>query len=239
MKKYLFIVPSAIMTGNGNSEERFLQTLHTIDSIKSRISNIDIWLCDSSTIELEPYMKNLLDVNFLDFSKDDKIHKIKKDVKRFKNFLNDESRPIYELGVLKNLTESYVINQVLGQIDPLEYSRIFKISGRYFLTNDFKLDDHLQDGKMILKYRKESKLSKWTNSSHYRHCITWDFCTSIFKEIQNSFQQIEDYIKHQAESGGLGDIEHGLSLFIPDELVHEIKKSGVVGRVNGEKIHAD
>jgi hypothetical protein len=42
--KSLFIIPSAIMSGNGKPEERFLQTLYTIDSIKCRLPDADIFL---------------------------------------------------------------------------------------------------------------------------------------------------------------------------------------------------
>jgi hypothetical protein len=240
-EKYLFIVTSAIMAGNGKPDERFIQTLYTIDSIRLRVPNVDIWLCESSTRELLPYMKELLDVKILDFSRDTRVHEIVEYVKFVKLPVLDNVRDFYELSLIKNLTESYVINRTLEQIDSSVYSRIFKISGRYFLTNRFNLKDHLVKNKIVLKPRIESLLgANYIKSNHFRYCVTWDFCTSIFKEMQESFQQIEEYIKSQSSLTRLGDIEHGLSLFIPDEFVHEIEKTGIVGMINnGDVMHSD
>jgi len=241
--KSLFLITSAIMSGDGNPEERLIQTLHTIDSINCRFDNVEIWLIDSSTQSLDPYYLPLIDksVKILDLSGDERIHQIKKEVKEFNLPVTQNFREFYELGCVKNLTESYVINQCFLKIDPSKYDRIYKISGRYFLTDKFKIDENNTPGKMVLKPKMKSKLGKkYISSDYYRYCITWNFCTSIFEEIKESFQLIETYLKDQADSDLLGDIEHGLDLFIPERLIHEINRTGVVGRVNGGvSIHYD
>lgn len=242
MEKHLFIITSAIKSGQ-NEKERFLQTLHTIDSIKLRVKNCDIWLCDSSLSSLDPYMTDLLtSVNYVDFSQDNRVKEIRDEVKKFKLPCTENVRPFYELGALKNLTESYMINKVFSEIKKEEYKRIFKISGRYFLTDRFNLESHLIEGKFILKEKVKSPLGKiFTKSDYSRFSITWDFCTSIFEPMKYHFLEIENYIKNQLNSGLLADIEHGLELCIPSEFIHESKIYGVIGIVNNGKniIHFD
>jgi hypothetical protein len=226
------------MSGEGSTEERFLQTLHTIDSIRSRINNSEIWLCDSSSKKLEPYMIDMLEmVNFLDFSNNQRVLDIRNEVEKFHIPSTDEHKPFYRLGLLKNLTEIHIINQVLKKIEVGNYERIFKISGRYFLTKPFDLNSHNIFGKITLLPVKESLLGeKYVGSNYYRHCMTWNFCTSIYSEIKESFDKIENYLIKQTQFGLLGDIEHGLHLHIPTNLIHEISKYGVVGRVNNEAV---
>lgn len=239
--KILFIIPSAIMLGNGDPQERFLQTLHTIDSIKSRVLDADIWLCESSTEPLKEWMKPFLkSVKIINFSNDTRVHQIKDQVKVFKMPVTKDIRPFYENGAIKNLTESYVINQALSLVNPSDYTRIFKISGRYFLTDIFDLKSHNVYGKMVLKPKKNSKIGKThAGGDYYRYCISWNFCTSIFEDMRQSFINIEKYVINQYDSGRLGDIEHGLDLFISQNLIHEIYENGIIGRVNNKSVHVD
>jgi len=237
--KTLFIIPSAIMSGIGSPEDRFVQTLHTIDSIKSRFSDVDILLCDASSECLDLGMISLLGVPFLDFSSTPRVTQIREEVAKLKlDFATDNVKDFYRLSILKNLTEIHVINTVLSQITHNPYDRIFKISGRYFLNNDFNLEKHNQPGKICLTPKKKTLIgANYTHSSHYHHCISWNFCSSIFSEMTNSFSRIEEYILAQVYGGLIGDIEHGLHLKMPENLIYDQQKYGVSGKVNNKKFH--
>jgi len=231
--KALVIITSAIMVDGHDVDLRLMQTLHTIDSIKLRIPNSEIWLCDSSTKPLPNYMLNsLTGVKLIPFYNDNKIHSIK-DYSNNCNLPAEENIiEFYRLGLLKNLTEIYVLNTIFSKIDPSKYDRIFKISGRYFLTDDFNLEKHNNYGKINLTKLRKSRLEKFTESKYFRTCVTYNFCTSLFNEIKESFLNIEKYIQNKSKNNGLADIEHGLALFIPDDIIHQIDLIGICGKVN-------
>lgn len=238
--KVLFIITSAIISAKSNEksehEERFLQTLHTIDSIKSRIPTADIWLCDSSSKQIPTYMKTMLgEVKIIEFYQDKKIHEI---IEKANSGWLKESN--LKLGQIKNMTETYVLNKTFQLIDQKDYDRIFKISGRYFLTNKFNIKQHSDYGKISLKEEEDSVIMEHNlGIKKARKCVLWSCCTSILDEIKKSFLDIEEYIHKGYKDHFLADIEHGFTQFIDDSLIYEIDKTGVVGRVDGEKIHAD
>jgi len=240
--KNLIIVTSAILIKGQNEQERLMQTLHTIDSIKCRIPNSEIWLCDSSLTSLIKYLNGIgvgsnsfmdlyfNDIKIIDFSQNERVHDIFRKSKQFTPHGKDAaSIDKFRLGFVKNLTESYVLNSVLNKEEVASYDRVFKISGRYFLTNEFNIEDHLIKGKITLKKRFKSPLPE---SNYGRACTLWSFCTNILNEIQNSFKEVEEQIKDKTSKNILCDIESGLSDFLSEDIIHEIKRSGVVGRVS-------
>lgn len=240
--KCLFIVTSAIMSGSGNSQERFIQTLHTLDSIRSRIPNADIWILEGSNTGLEKNMHELLGpIRLFDFSKDDRIQ----DIMRLLDYYNPpfeqkEWIDFFKLGALKNLIESYMIRTALCKIDKDRYDFVFKLSGRYFLTEDFDINKLTHFGKITTArdtIAKDSESAiKFFGSEYSISCVSWCFCYTIIDEIKKSFSNIENYIFTQISSNLLGDIEHGLFMYIEEDIRITTDKFGIMGRVNNSSI---
>lgn len=244
--KHLFILTSAIKTSSGfastgtDSEERFFQTLQTIDSIKSRVKEVEIWLCDSSIESLDFYMTNIINgydfVKLFDFSGHKRVIEIRNEVDSFRIPVIDEVKPFYRLGFIKNLTELYVLSNMLEKIEESKYKRVFKISGRYFLYNQFDLNFHNTPQTITLMPEKKSTLcNKNVGSDYYRHCAAWSFCPSLINDVKNIFLNIQNYMSAQIQSGLLGDIEHGLYLHTPKDMILEVQKFGLIGKVNNKK----
>lgn len=234
--KPLFLITSAILVEN--EQERFLQTLHTIDSILCRIPNAEIWLCESSLKPLPEYMTYLLNhVKIIQFYDDKRIAEIVEEVNHL--WMNGSN---YKLGQIKNRTESYVINCVLNTIDETKYDRIFKISGRYFLTSRFSIEKHLDKGKISLKSKTNSKIPELTKIEHSRHCVMWSFCPTLLDEMKKTFANIEEYIVKASDNKIVADIEHGLVKLVDENIIREIDFTGAVGRVGSSEskiVHAD
>jgi dTDP-4-dehydrorhamnose reductase len=134
MIKDLFLITSVIQTGSNHwsythirsvytPEERFEQTLKTIESIRALKDGTRIMLCECSN--LDEKMENVLREK-TDF---------------YVNCYNDSE--IQEACILSNkkgygevLLTKYALSYL--EINNIKYKRMFKISGRYWLTNAFE-----------------------------------------------------------------------------------------------------
>lgn len=231
----LFIVTSAIKIEGQSSVKRYFQTLHTIDSIKSRLPNADIWLCDSSHFKLDKWMEDLLpsNVKIISFSKDSRVHQILKEYKYLNLPVSEKIIETYRKNWIKNATEAYVIKKVLEMVNPKQYDRIFKISGRYFLNNMFISEQYASKNKITLKEKTNSSIgSQFIDTDFLRICVLYCVPTNLLEEFKIIISNIENFIIEQPKKRKLGDIEHGLDVFIDDFLISDIKELGVTGIVN-------
>jgi hypothetical protein len=164
-------------------EERFEQTLNSIKSIKEKMGceidnkmEIEIFLCECSDLLLYPEYEE----------------RLKKEVTYFYNFYDDFETRNNVLSKYKGLGESYLMKNALKKINDLgeKYQYIFKLSGRYFLNNDFSYADF---------------------NNNYNIMNYWDYniqsYASIFYKI--CFQDILLFIK--ALDKFQFDLEHGNS----------------------------
>lgn len=127
----IFIISSAINShvfSVFNTSDRYLQTLNTIESIKKYIPNNYIILFDTTI--LNQNIRNNLINNvhlFIDLS------------------INNEA--LQYASQDKSLGECYGTIFVLKYIinRSLQYSRIFKISGRYSINHNFNINDYQLD----------------------------------------------------------------------------------------------
>ena len=236
--KDLFIITSAIMLPDSNPLERAIQTAHTIDSIKSRIPNVEIWLCDSSCEPLSSVVLDIIkneSVKIISFHNDVKIHEIKEFARKYNGGRKDGYIIDIEkgsLGILKNLTESYVMLELLKN-DLSDFNRVFKISGRYALSGKFDISKWNQPGKAILRKSESNYLPielVETDGNHW--CMLWGFCPSIKDEIVKVFETINSDISLYSQTNRITDIEHGLYKNLDKEYIHELDTIGIMGRVN-------
>lgn len=228
------------MLPDSNPLKRALQTAHTIDSIKSRIPNVEIWLCDSSCEELSSDVLGIIQnesVKIISFHNDVMIHEIKK----FATKYNGGGKDGYvidikkgSLGILKNLTESYVMTMLLKN-DLSNFDRVFKISGRYALSSKFDISKWGQPGKVILRKSNSNYFPielVETDGNHW--CMLWSFCTSIKNEIIKVFEIILNEVAIFSQTDRIMDIEHGLYKNLGKEYIYELDTIGIMGLVNDD-----
>jgi len=119
-----------------NREERFQQTKNTIISLKNKIPNNKILLVECSELNEE-------------------IEYINENVDYFINFYGNDVLEKYIFGLSKSLGENTLI---LGAIDYLidnniQYKNLYKISGRYWLTDNFDYNNYNND--KIIYFKKD------------------------------------------------------------------------------------
>lgn len=162
MNSNVFIITSTINSSIGHVDlnSRFNQTLKTIHSIKQKDIFAKIVLIDNS-LYLDNYMAEEIEkiVNYFYYIGHRKIN-----------------HDIHRYG-LKGSGDLY---STLVGIDAIDYNnlkpkRIFKICGRYILSQDFNLDEHLNmKSKFCIKTR-----DKDIDGNTFFHTRLWSFCESV------------------------------------------------------------
>ena len=242
--KALFIIPCAIMIGEEHEGhfERFFQLQHTIDSILSRFKNPEIRIYELSGKNVYSLFKKQLPEHctLITTESDSEVLNIKEGAKDVRLPVSEKIRPVYEKSYIKNATESMILYRVLSNINPKEYDRIFKITGRYFFNHMFDLDVHNIDGKITLKNKSKCNHGKkYTKTDHLRHCMYWSYCTSIHDVILDNFKKIHEYIVDHSNGKGIASIENGLELFFDSNIINSIESTGVSGRIDGQYFYID
>ena len=177
-----------------STQERFEQTIQTINSIKNLNLNTYIILCDNSDISNE--------------HKDELI----KNVNLFIQSIVVQPGPTMDT---KSHSESQQMVQIIDNINKLEYDVFFKISGRYFLKDDFDFNQYNNDGINFREFNYDGR-----------------FCYSTV--LYSFSKKHEDFMKSNYEKfiieRSAVDIETGLYNMI-NNVVNKIKNLGVAGNI--------
>lgn len=96
-------------------DERFYQTLNTIDSIRKYVNDSHIILCENSEIGIRE--ESIL------------INKVDSYIKTNYNHCN------------KSYNESFQMVKIIESMCDISYDLFFKISGRYYLNENFKIEN--------------------------------------------------------------------------------------------------
>lgn len=245
--KFLFLVGSSIRHFHAEEysaykeEERFQQTLKTIESIKEKVPNSYILLfeCSSSPIDdkQRDTFKNECDL-FLEFHNEPVMMQI---------YENLEKRPeAFTYG--KSLLETRGLLNALYVIQKHnlfnDSQRVFKLTGRYLLNEDFDIKDYetkfLENKYVIKKYDylpqelENFDGKELENIYAYLYgakgtMVTglWSFDRTLFSEtveaLEKSFTYLEQMIQYTAGT----DIEHALYRFISHKNVLGIYNLGL------------
>ena len=174
-----FIINSTINTIEGFSnydiQERAKQTYETIDSIQDKVPDAKIILVDNSYKRLPEAMRFVLTYHtdlFIDIdnetTRDSTYHSYRK----------------------RGRGEMYQIMKALKEAREKELigDRVFKISGRYKLSDSFNIHDYdNMIGKYVFKKREQS-LKKYTE--YYLPTRLWSFCGTLMDETEIMVERI-------------------------------------------------
>lgn len=213
---YTFIVLSTINTTFGafTPEERFNQTLRTLESIKEKIPNVKIVFIDNSTEPLKPEWKWAIakEVNV--------FHQFKHNICT-RYFNNIGAKGTGEICLMEKAMELIREHKLIGK-------RIFKISGRYFLRDSFDINEYDKaEGKYVFRVNMwDVSKDNWITKERviYFETRLWSLCHTLFDEYESMIQTIFTYMV---------DVEHNLekSLFrlIPHEKLYELNEMHLEG----------
>lgn len=245
--KFLFLVSSSIKHFQEDKfsaydeEQRFKQTLNTIDCIRSKVPESYIVLFECSSSSINQKQKDILNKNtdlFLDFHQEPGLQQI---------YTNLKSRPeLITYG--KSLLETRGLLNTLGEIQKHnlfnDSQRVFKLTGRYLLNDDFRIEDYqsrfLEGYYVIKKYDYISEEIENYNEETLENVYAylygakgmmvtglWSFDRTLFNEtvlcLQKAFLYMEKMIQYTAGT----DVEHSLYRFIDKKKLIGIPNLGL------------
>lgn len=230
------MITSAINTKFGvfNSDQRLQQTIDTINSINGRAPGAKIFLIEMAAIPLTERQRELLSVlvdDIVDFDDDQDV----------KDIFNGSDNWDW----VKNATEVMCFKQAIEQLrdkgafDGVD--RIHKISGRYFLSDNFELTRYDADpDKIFVKTPMTSQFPAQVTGNipvQYMSRL-WSWPVSLTDEVISTYENGFVYIAERIAAGGYCDIEHMLYKFLPQSHIHEVAMTGVSGNIgpNGARI---
>lgn len=230
----LFLVSSAIHTNHGiyNDEQRLEQTIDTLKSIKQRC-DVDIVLLDGglkAPTEDEQKLLGEYTKGIISFS----------DAPSMKDILVIPSQDI-----VKNMAEIVMFGSTFQDIgvagEYKKYKRIFKMSGRYVLNDNFNYQTHIDaKDKIIIRGPYTSQFtSAQTGGVIFQYMSRlWSFDSELLPDIAEAYGRMFGDMNRVLTQGGYIDIEHLLFTHLDPSRIQKITKIGVEGNIapNGMRI---
>ena len=235
--KYTFLVTSAINTKFGifDSATRLEQTLNTIKGIRNKVPDARVILLEMSALPLNSDQHTILTEavdNIVDFTSDEGVKSLYHSTDNW--------------DVVKNVTEVMCFGKALkilknaGQFDNTQ--RIFKISGRYQLSDDFKIDYYdqysVQTNIIVSKSRGSQFDISLTHVPRQFMSRLWSWPLLLTDEIIEVYNQSLLFMHERILNGGYVDIEHVLYKFLDHNKIIELDTIGIYGNIgpNGQLV---
>ena len=205
----VFIVTSTVATKYGTGD-RLSETLGTIESIRKR-SDAKIMLLDSSVTPWDEIpVRDAVDT-FLRINDE---------------YVRNLSESPHGRGFIKSATECYLMRVALDQIG-YKYKRIYKLSGRYRLTDQFQ--EHSGVNVTTLLPIKSGLTG--AGADHMLMTRLYSFDNDLRTFMANVYTQIERFLWDMYSNGYTTDIEHGMYKYLPKHVCSYKTPIGVTGRI--------
>jgi hypothetical protein len=203
MNKNIFIITSALKPRIGvfSHEERYNQTINCLEDLRLKLPDEFLILADCSVFSL---------------SEEEKLELSSK-VDLFLDLSTCEKTLEYSKMGLKSHAENSLLYTVLTKIKDESFfknsKRVFKISARSWLTEQFTLSDYEDTyGKYVFKKR----ILSWMNNSTYLFVTRlYSFCSSLVEEYLEIIQKNEGMLSYL-------DTEHIHFINVPQDKLIEL-----------------
>ena len=235
--KNIVLLTSAVYTNYGiyKPQERIQQTLDTAKSAKKYIPGAVIILVDNSKVDVQndtsAEFEELIDLvdYYIDNSDDE-------DIKYFHNNVAN-----YDIG--KNVMEAMGMMKALTYINSdadlmkviADADRIFKLSGRYQVTDKFditKFDNANTKDKYVFKKAQPSWINPQdTGVTTLLQTRLWSFTPGLFTATIELYKNIIETMVRLVNENKYIDNEHAMSKFIPKDKLVELDTVGLQGNI--------
>ena len=235
--KNIVLLTSAVYTNYGiyNPQDRIKQTLDTAISARKYIPGAVIILVDNSKVDVQNDTSEEFDAlidavdYYIDNSDDDDIKYFHTNVQNY-----DIGKNAMEaLGILKAL--SYIANNKDMMKDVADSGRIFKLSGRYQVTDKFDIenfDNANTKGKYVFKKAQPGWINPQdTGVTTLLQTRLWSFTPDLIIDTLTLYKNIIDNMFAMFNQGKYIDNEHSMSKFIPKDKLVELDIVGLQGNI--------
>jgi hypothetical protein len=234
MSESVFLVSSAIHAKHGvyDTRTRLEQTIETCKSIRNK--------CDADIIVLDGGYQDITD-------KEREI--LSKHIDKFYSFADaDNVKQLQQVpnhDIVKNMIEIIIFGSFFDKAVEdgwrEKYKRIFKMSGRYTLNDDFNYDKHMQaKDKVVIRGPFTSQFkSEITGGVSLQYMSRlWSFDAFLLPYVRDIYTDMFNHMTDRLNAKGYIDIEHLLFHHIDPVLIENIGKLGVEGNIapNGARV---
>ena len=235
--KNIVLLTSALYTNYGiyNPQERIRQTLETAQSAKKYIPGAVVILVDNSKVDVQnddsAEINELIDLvdYYIDNSDDADIQYFHNNVKNY-----DIGKNAMEaMGLMKALT--YIANDEELKSVVADADRIFKLSGRYQVTDKFditKFSNENTKDKFVFKRAQPSWINPQdTGVTTLLQTRLWSFTPNLLVETMEIYKNIIENMIRLFNENKYIDNEHSMSKYIPKDRLVELETVGLVGNI--------
>ena len=235
--KNIVLLTSAVYTNYGiyKSAERIQQTLDTAKSAKKYIPGAVIILVDNSKTDVQndtsAEFEELIDLvdYYIDNSDDE-------DIKYFHNNVANYDigkNAMEAIGLMKALT--YIAGDEDMKKEIADADRVFKLSGRYQVTDKFDIakfsNDDTKD-KFVFKRAQPSWINPQdTGVNTLLQTRLWSFTPGLLEETMDIYKKIIENMIRLFNENKYIDNEHSMSKYIPKDRLVELDTVGLVGNI--------
>lgn len=239
--KFLFLIGSALNHFEEetfsiyNTEQRFLQVLDTIKSIKSKVPDAYILHYDGSEFPIEEKYKSIFEKEvdlYLDCGLDEVMKQI------YENLHNNPSKFVYGKSMLECRCLQIVLNFIHKNNLFNDTTRVFKLTGRYKLNQQFDINDYKSKfliNKYVMKCydypeRFEDANNIYSNIYGCQGSIVtglWSFDRFLFNDIKQVLDKSFLYMESVIQLGFGIDIEHSFYHFIDKNKILNVPVLGI------------
>jgi len=235
--KNIVLLTSAVYTNYGiyDPKQRIQQTLETAKSAKKYIPGAVVILVDNSKVDVQnddsAEINELIDLvdYYIDNSDDD-------DIKYFHNNVQNYDigkNAMEALGLMKALT--YISNDEDMMKEVKDADRIFKLSGRYQVTDKFdiaKFDNANTKDKYVFKKAQSSWINPAdTGVNTLLQTRLWSFTPSLLADTVTMYNKIIETMMGLFNQNKYIDNEHAMSKFVPKDKLVELETVGLQGNI--------
>ena len=235
--KNIVLLTSAVYTNYGiyDPTQRIQQTLDTAKSAKKYIPGAVIVLIDNSKVDVQndtsPEFEELIDLvdYYIDNSDDEDIKYFHTHVQNY-----DIGKNAMEaLGLMKALT--FISNDKDMMKEVNDADRIFKLSGRYQVTDKFDItnfdNDNTKD-KYVFKRAQPSWINPAdTGVNTLLQTRLWSFTPSLLADTIDMYNKIIETMVGLFNQNKYIDNEHAMAKFIPKDKLVELEIVGLQGNI--------
>ena len=235
--KNIVLLTSAVYTNYGiyNPQERIKQTLDTAKSAKQYIPGAVIILVDNSKVDVQndtsPEFEELIDLvdYYIDNSDDADIQYFHNNVSNY-----DIGKNAMEaMGLMKALT--YISNDDTMKAEVADADRIFKLSGRYQVTDKFDItafDNANTKDKYVFKKAQPAWINPQdTGVTTLLQTRLWSFTPGLLLQTMDIYKSIIETMVTLFNQNKYIDNEHAMSKFIPKDQLVELETVGLQGNI--------
>lgn len=249
--KFLFLVGSAINhfkeedLSAFKAEERFQQTLDTIQSIKDKVPDAYILIYEGSETSIkQEYKDKFIEQSdlFLEFGNDPYMKSL------YENLHRDPDKFTFVKSMLECRCLELVLNHMMQHNIFNDVTRVFKLSGRYKLNEYFDINDYKTRflmNKYVMKYydyeeRFEDIENIYATLYGCKGSIVtglWSFDRFLFNDIFNVLQRSFEYMERAIQLTAGIDIEHSFYHFIDRDKILNVPVLGfdLIKGMNGDR----